>query len=283
MSNTFVQSEPADETQVTQEITDGAVDQSTSTPESSDTLPSEKTDAPAVPEKFLKEDGSVDHDAVLKSYLELEKKGSSDEEAAQSEGEGDETAEGDDEDGAASDRKAQEEQVNNIVEEAGFKMEDLSAHVDEHGDLSDEHYAKFEEMGYPEEMARMYVRGLQASAKDAEGIRTESYELAGGQEAYGEMIEWAADNLSEAEIEAHNDAVYSLDKARTLKAIQVLKAKFDMAAPVEPNLTVEGGETSGADTYANEAEYMSDMMDRRYETNEAYRNKVIAKRMRSNY
>jgi len=254
-------------------VTDAAVEEDVS-------LPSETSGEPAVPEKFLRADGTPDVEAMAKSYAELEKKLSGERTDEADEGEEDKSA---DDDGRI-DTKAQEEQVKDIVSEAGFELGDLEAQVEETGTLSEEAFTKFEEMGYPKEMVDTYVRGLKANQAIGEGIKTESYEAAGGEESYQKMIEWAGENLTEAEIDVYNDAVNSYDKGRTLRAIERLKLKYETEANVEPSVTVSGTQSQASgDAYGSEAEWMDDMADPRYQTSAAYRQKVIAKRMRSDW
>ncbi len=280
MSNELIRSEPIDPNTTLEEITSSA-STDIGAEHGEPSLPSEGSADSSIPDKFKREDGSVDYEALAKSYGELEAKlsggGSSDDE----EDIGEDVVS---EDLGPEDLSNQKEAVEDVLGKAELSLDDLTAEVDETGDLSQENYDKLvEASGFPEEMVRTYVRGLKNSQAAAQELTANSYESVGGEEAYRDMIAWAADNLTDAEIEAYDAAVGSYDKDRTMKAVATLKAKYDMHGPVEPATTVSGKASGSKDVYSSEAEFMDDMMDPRYDTSQAYREKVIAKRMRSDF
>ncbi|MBT1154427.1 hypothetical protein J1C56_02360 [Aminobacter anthyllidis] len=212
-------------------------------------------------------------EAFLKSHEELERKlgsGKTDEEEPREPQANQPTAE---------ERAAAEE----ATKKAGLDLRTISVEYQKDGKLSDDTYTKLEAAGYPKEMVDIYVEGLtnrlQATANAA-------YEVAGSEQAYGEMIDWAIANLDDAEQGAFDKAVNSNNKATALMAIRGLKARMDAAvkaeASEEPEETVgKGGKTSG-NAYASLDDYMADLNDPRYDTNATFRNQVMAKLARSN-
>ena len=59
--------------------------------------------------------------------------------------------------------------------------------------------------------------------------------MVGGADAYAEMSNWAAENMSEQEKTAYNTAVNSKDIETAKLAVVGLKAKFEKANGSEPN------------------------------------------------
>jgi Phage T7 capsid assembly protein len=203
-----------------------------------------------VPEKFWNaEKGTVDTDALLKSYTELEKgKAPADEKPP--EGETDPAAE--------------------AVKAAQLDMGTLSEEFAQAGKLSDASYAALEKAGIPKATVDQYIAGQQAlaGARDAEG-----FALAGGQEQYGKMVQWALANLSEAEQSAFDTAVVG-SPASMNQAITALKSKYEAANGSDPKLLggQQGGGGSEGDTpFASRAEVTVAMRDPRYSRDPAYR------------
>lgn len=231
-----------------------------------------------VPEKFRNEDGSVNTEALMAAYAELERKqsGNPEEEAA-------EAPEAKSGEPTAEERAAAEE----ATKRAGLDLNEVSAEWNQNGGLSEDTYTKLDGAGYPREMVDIYIEGL--LSRNA-GVTQEAYNIVGDQEEYQAMIDWAVDNLSEEEQAAFDEAVNSRDKRRTLTAIKALNSDYQAAmaeleadASEEPEVTVSGKGHAKADVYTSEAEYMEDVEDPRYDSSEKFRNAVIAKLARSNF
>jgi hypothetical protein len=107
------------------------------------------------------------------------------------------------------------------------------------------------------------------------------YEIAGGQEGYSQMMEWAAGNLAPSEIEAYNATVDTGDEGITRLAVQGLVARYRSEVGTEPNL-VEGttSATSGG-RFESAAEVTAAMRDPRYQNDPAYRQRVAQMMARS--
>ena len=101
--------------------------------------------------------------------------------------------------------------------------------------------------------------------------------MVGGADAYTEMSNWAADNMSEEEKTAYNTAVNSKDVETAKLAVVGLKAKFENANGNEPSL-VEGKATvTGQGGYKSWAEVTAAMGDDRYQKDPAYQAMVQEK------
>ena len=203
-----------------------------------------------LPEKF----NSVED--LAKSYSELEKKlGDNKEEAPK-------------EDAPKTETKTTDLDIaEKAVESAGLNMDNLASEYNEKGELDAKSYEALEKAGIPKDYVNQFIEGQKAIAdQQSKSIK----DMVGGADAYAEMSNWAADNMSEQEKTAYNTAVNSKDIETAKLAVVGLKAKFEKANGNEPNL-VEGKATvSGQDGYKSWAEVTAAMSDDRYTKDPAY-------------
>ena len=164
------------------------------------------------------------------------------------------------------------------VEAAGLNMGDLQAEYDENGTLSEDSYKALEKAGISKSMVDTYIEGLNAQAT-LYGQQVRS--VVGSQEDYDAMIAWAADNLSEDEIDAFDEAVNSFDVKSAKAAVSGLHARYQLAEGAPPQRRLDGRGV-GSDTYESQAQIEADMNNPLYMTDEAFRQKVYAKMARSN-
>lgn len=175
-------------------------------------------------------------------------------------------------------RKAAED----ATKKAGLDLNEVSVEYNTQGGLSEATYSKLAEAGYPKDMVDIYIEGLTARYTT---IETEAKKVAGGDDGYGEMIDWAIGNLSPEEQAAYDKAVNSGDRHRVLQAVKALKADYERAIAAdrseEPEAVVTAkGKTSG-NVYSHQDEWLADLADPRYDSNEAFRQQVMAKLARS--
>lgn len=216
--------------------------------------------APAVerpswlPEKFEKPED------LAASYAELEKKLSS----------------GQQETPAAGDKAAEE--AREAVTSAGLDFDAFSTEFAEKGELSAESYAALEGKGLPRDLVDSFIDGQQAKA---DLYRAEVLLSVGGEDTYTQMSEWAATNLTEAELNAYNAQVEGGNLTAAKMAVQGLKARFEQENGAEPNLLT--GETGGSSTevFRSTAELTAAMRDPRYKKDPAYRAEVQQKLSKS--
>jgi hypothetical protein len=228
-------------------------------------------DRPAwLPEKFKSEED------FAKAYTELEKKlgGKSDDTETETTGD-EETTET-----PAGDQTEARKVADEAATKAGLDLNELSASYWENGSLSDEQYAKLEKAGYPKTLVDQFTAGQQAILDQ----RSASvYSAVGGEESYGEMLEWAGDNLDSKQIAAFNKTVNGTDMAAIMLAVKGLKAQYDGSVGFEPSATVEGqtAPRTGAAKYDSIAQMEKDMSDPRYGSDPAFRKSVEDKLSRS--
>jgi hypothetical protein len=164
------------------------------------------------------------------------------------------------------------------VESAGLNMDTLAQEYNEKGELDAKSYEALEKAGIPKDYVNQFIEGQKAIAdKQATSIK----DMVGGNDAYTEMANWAADNMTDEEKTAYNTAVNSKDIETAKLAVVGLKAKFEKANGNEPKL-VEGKATvSGQDGFKSWAEVTRAMSDDRYSKDPAYQALVKEKLSKS--
>jgi len=146
------------------------------------------------------------------------------------------------------------------------------------GELSEASYEAAEKAGYSREIVDNYIEGRQAVvARETNQI----YESVGGQEAYGDLLSWASDNLTDTEIDAFNSTINSNDISSIQLAVRGLKARYDNEQTSEPQRNIGGGEPPSADVYESWQQVQADMRDPRYKKDSAFNRKVTEKLGRS--
>jgi len=160
------------------------------------------------------------------------------------------------------------------VETAGLNMDTLASEYAEKGELDVKSYEALEKAGIPKDYVNQFIEGQKAIAdQQATSIKN----MVGGADAYTEMSNWAAENMSEEEKSAYNTAVNSKDIETAKLAVVGLKAKFEKANGNEPNLLEGKGTVSGEKGYASWAEVTRAMGDERYSKDPAYQAMVQEK------
>ena len=230
-----------------------------------------------VPDKFYNaETGEVDVAGLAKSYTELEKNRSKEvPKPPKVETKGEESETPSDKEGDGSDK----EQAEAIVESAGLDMVSLSEEYADSGELTPESYSKLEAVGITKDVVDAYINGQNAIISQA---KSSAFELAGGEEGYTSMIEWAKANLSDGEIKAYNNNVNSLDAGVRETVIRGLHARYIGAEGSGGDLVAgKSGSASKGTAYESNAQLMADMSDKRYATDEVFRKQVQDKLARS--
>lgn len=238
------------------------------TPASEDNQPDERPEW--LPEKFKSAED------LAKAYSELEKKlgAPKPKDEAKPEAKSDTT-----EDTSDSEETEPEKAARDAAENAGLNFDDLSSKYWEKGTLDDSDYSALEKSGIPKHIVDQFIAGQEAILNST---RSQVFESVGGEDTYVAMTEWAAENLSEAEIDAYNRAVNSNDLSMVQMAVKGLKAQYAASEGFEPKRSVTGGNAKkGADVYRSIAELEKDMGDSRYRNDPAFRRDVEQKLARS--
>ena len=212
------------------------------------TLDKSTTERPSwLPEKF---ESAED---MAKSYAELEKAYSSQKEEAPVE------------------QKEAEDAT-------GLSLDPYYKEYADSGELSDKSYADLQGKGLSKELIDTYISGQKALADNQ---LNQIYQVAGNKESYDEIVKWAGENLPQTEVHTFNNTITNGSMEEAIMAASGLKARYDNAVGVVPNL-VKGGISSTVNAYQSTAEIISAINDPRYQVDTAYRKGVEDKIKRSN-
>jgi len=155
------------------------------------------------------------------------------------------------------------------VENAGLNMSSLQEEYNEGGQLKESSYEALGKAGIPKDYVDAFIKGQEAIASQTSNTLKQEV---GGTDAYNNMMNWASDNLNEAEINSFNKTVNGKDIEATRLAIQGLNARYKNNVGDEPSLqTANKSTSSNASGYRSWAEVTSAMNDERYANDEAYR------------
>jgi hypothetical protein len=105
--------------------------------------------------------------------------------------------------------------------------------------------------------------------------------VVGGSEQYGEIIDWAKDNLSEQEISMYDHVMESNDPIAMFFAIRALGNSYENAVGVDGELLTGTASSTPQNVFRSQAEVVEAMSDPRYDNDPAYRQDVFEKLERS--
>lgn len=220
-----------------------------------------------VPEKFWDaEKGVVNHEALLASYSELEKKVGAPKE---------EPKPGEEKKPDAEQRPEGEEAPKGAAE----TIAELNKRFETNGQkLTEADYELAQKSGYDKATVDSYIAGQQALAELATQRITSA---AGGKDSMDRMFAWASTSLSADEIGTFNKSFEGADVNAAVMAMETLKGKYEAANGKDPKLV--GGKPAGAatDVFTSWAQVSQAMSDPRYGTDHAYRTSVEQKLGRS--
>ena len=123
--------------------------------------------------------------------------------------------------------------------------------------------------GLSRELVDGFVKGQQALADQA---RREAYDMAGGEDEYNRMTDWAGKNLSETETDQYN-RMLGLDQDSNKFAIRSLAALWRQETGFAPSL-INGKGNYSPSGYQSWAQVSEAMRDPRYQNDSAYRQTV---------
>lgn len=200
-----------------------------------------------IPEKFWDATkGTVNTEALLKSYTELESKlGQQQQEPAQ--------------------QATQTQQAEQTTQTTG-DFTKYSQEYAEKGTLSEDSYKELASRGIPKEMVDGYLEGQKLRATYGQDQVVASI---GGREAFQTMSAWAATNLSEAELKGYNEQVATSVESAAI-ALQWLKSKYEGAVGKEPKLVSGRPAPQQSNGFRSKEEAYAAMRDKRYGKDAAY-------------
>ena len=214
---------------------------------------------------------------LLKAYQELQTKLGSNEKTEEGE---EATAEADE---TPTDEAAEEEEP---VDETVDYMFELNKEFEEKGQLSEEAIDKLSAMDTKDLIASYMKYQAKSSEQARAGLQNQEAINAiknsvGGDEAYGEMINWAAQNLPQEEINDYNSITNSGNPTAIKFAVESLANRYRNSEGYEAPLVTGRKADSSVKPYRSQAELARDIGNPLYSTDPAFRQDVEDRLARS--
>ena len=152
-----------------------------------------------------------------------------------------------------------------------------SAEFAKDGQLSDETYTNLAKVGLSRDYVDNYIAGQQALVTTMETAVYGPFD--GAKEGYETAANWAAENMSEQEIQALDIQIQSPNPAIAGEGAKALAAAYAANADRDPTVTLTGDSNAGpsGSHYQSSAEMQKDMSSKQYATDEAFRAEVQRK------
>ena len=197
---------------------------------------------------------------------------------------------GESNDGPQGERELQGQRDEEEVEEKGEVdplVELLQSASEEYynnnGELSPEMMEKLTEMD-SRDLLNAYI-DIQQNSQGPEDFTadqvTEIQNFVGGEEAYGNLINWASENVPQNYLQAFDNLVSVGDPDMVKLAVTGLQAAFQEANGYEGRMLSGKPAQTTQDVFRSQAEVVEAMSDPRYDRDPAYRQDVFAKLDRS--
>ena len=222
-----------------------------------------------------------------KAYQEAQRKLSQRGQVEETEEEADEADDSEEEKPQSADAKEiYGDFIGSRLEEAEIDVGAMNTRWQETGQLADEDYDQLQEAGFTRDMVDAYLSGLQYKAAQDTALTVKEITALkqeyGGEKGYSDMLEWAAENLSEDEIKGFNEIVTGNSTMAAVRmAVSGLHAKYTAKAGVEPKLIGGRAPKASTDKFESTAQLVEAMKDPRYGQDPAYRQKIQEKLARS--
>ena len=156
----------------------------------------------------------------------------------------------------------------------------------EAGEMSQETFDALSEMS-SEELLNAYV-AMQANAAPAQQAAdlsdsdvSDLKAAVGGEEAYDQITGWAAESLSDSELDAFNATIENGSKAQIQMIMAGLQARYQSENGYEGRQLQGKPPSSSGNAFRSQAEVVEAINDPRYDRDPAYRNDVLMRLERS--
>ena len=150
------------------------------------------------------------------------------------------------------------------------------------GQLSEDTIDAFSSMS-SQDLVNAYLEIQANNPQASQGVELSESQVnqvqnaAGGEANYNQVINWAAENLNDAAIDAFDSVVDSGNPMAIQIAFQGLQAEYNDANGYEGRMLQGKAASSAGETFRSQAELVSAMGDPRYDTDEAYRDDILRK------
>ena len=238
-------------------------------------LPSDESEF-TIPEKFKGKSA----EEIAKAYIELEKmqeakKEIKEEDTKKVEDTKVETKEVEDMSDEEFDKHIEDivndKDIEDTKVEEDFDFSEFENAYKENGSLSDEEYAKLEEKGFSKELVDEEI--AYREFKEERELNKVIGDLGGGKEKLQEVVKWAQENKTEAEVNAFNSALAKSSVEAQKIMLKGLYSEYDNGSKTEDtDVVLHSNSTQkvGTKGYATEAAFMKDISSPLYQTDKAY-------------
>ena len=240
-------------------------------------LTTEEQESLEVGEKLAEEQGELlagkfkDAEALEQGYIELQKKLGSqekttEEEVTETKDEKVEEKEEEKPDTAFLDTLWEEAQGEKFTQETLSKLEGMK----------------------PQDIAQMYldyrseIKEAPTAQQFTEENVSELKSIAGGEEGYSEMMNWAKSNLKKGEVEMYDQVMDQGNPLAAFFAVQALAYRFNDAKGYDGEMLQGKAARSEGDVFKSQAQVVKAMSDPQYDKDPAYRQAIYDKLERSN-
>ena len=182
-------------------------------------------------------------------------------------------------------------QLNDIFKENNIDLYEMNEYFAKNeGTLNEEMYASLDKAGLNKDVVSSYLQGLRQdlgweAAPEAPSLSeaevTAVHNIAGGQEGYNQLMQWASDNISADDIKNFDEVIETGNKAAVTFAVKALMGQFEDAQGRDSTL-IQGKKSAPTEIYRSMSEVVRDMNKPEYETDDAYRDDVRRKLEMSN-
>jgi hypothetical protein len=176
--------------------------------------------------------------------------------------------------GSSQQAQSSEEPVDSTTANLEDLVEQATRTFVQDGEIPNEILEAFQERGIPPSYVSELVEGRK---NRADSYTKELFDTVGGEDQWKEISQWASQNLSEEDRNAFNAAVNSGDTGAARLAVYGVQARYNSAVRDPRNdLNLQGNQAgqNGPAGYRTQEEYLSDLQNPKYTTDEAYRQSV---------
>ena len=259
--------------------------ENTAEPTTLDNLNADEQDSLQVGEAMIEQQENLlagkykDAQELEKAYVELQKK-------MGDKGSGDSSEAGDSEDNEEVESKEdkQEEEKTEVDTSKDKILDDLwdQANGEKYSEETLEQLSKLDSV----DIADMHLRYRQEVEKSrpqqiTEQQATELKNVAGGEQQYGEMLQWAKDNLDQQEVRMFDTVIERGDPLAAFFAVRSLAYRYQDSQGREGKMVTGTAPRGDGSKFESQAEVVEAMSDPRYDRDPAYRQKVMKKLERS--
>lgn len=151
----------------------------------------------------------------------------------------------------------------------------------ETGEITDEAIEAINNMSPTDVFALMADQQSAPQGREMSGEEISAvYQSVGGEQEYGALTSWAAENLNDNEIDTYDAMIESGDMGQISFALQALYYRYTEAMGQDGNM-LQGKPAQAQSGFRSQAELVKAMNDPRYDNDPAYRQDVLDKLDRS--